>query len=95
MRVKVTTFNSLSLTTRLASCLLVNLPTPQTTALRQWYDQNQHEIAQLIEESSYKNSTKLQPPPKNNDIISIGNAMSILKNVKTAWIRGNASLPPE
>ncbi|XP_071911901.1 replication protein A 70 kDa DNA-binding subunit B-like isoform X2 [Coffea arabica] len=95
MRVKVTTFNYLSLTTRLASCLLVNPPTSQATVLRQWYDQNRQQIAQLIEEGSYKDSTKLLPPPKNNDIISIENAVSMLKNVKTAWIRGNTSFAAE
>ncbi|XP_071925647.1 replication protein A 70 kDa DNA-binding subunit B-like [Coffea arabica] len=95
MKVKVTTFNYLSLTTRLASCLLVNPPTPQATVLRQWYDQNRQEIAQLIEETSYKDSTKLLPPAKNDDIISVDNAVSMLKNVKTAWIRGNISLIAE
>ncbi|XP_071927541.1 replication protein A 70 kDa DNA-binding subunit B-like [Coffea arabica] len=93
MRVKVTTFNYLYLTTRLASCLLVNPPTPQATVLR--YGQNQQKIAQLIEEASYKDSTKLLPLPKNNDIISVENAVSILKNVKTVWIRGNTSLAAE
>ena len=41
------------------------------------------EIAQLIEEASYKDSTKLLPLPKNNDIISVENAMRILKSVNT------------
>ncbi|XP_071906006.1 replication protein A 70 kDa DNA-binding subunit B-like [Coffea arabica] len=95
MRVKVTTFNYLSLTTRLASCLLMNPSTSEATVLRQWYDQNRQQIAQLIEEGSYKDSTKLLPPPKNNDIISVENAVSMLKNVKTAWIRENTSLAAE
>ncbi|XP_027113620.1 replication protein A 70 kDa DNA-binding subunit B-like [Coffea arabica] len=43
---------------------------------------------------TYKDSSKLLPPPSANDMISVANALNTLKDVKTSWITGKISLIP-
>ncbi|XP_027168908.1 replication protein A 70 kDa DNA-binding subunit B-like isoform X1 [Coffea eugenioides] len=94
MKLKITTFNYLSLTTKPGSGLLINPPSSEANALKEWYNANKEEIAELIQQMAYKDSSKLLPPPSADDIISVANAFNTLKDVKTAWITGKISLSP-
>nr|XP_027076920.1 replication protein A 70 kDa DNA-binding subunit B-like [Coffea arabica] len=96
MKLKITTFNYLSLTTKLGSGLLINPPTSEANALKEWYNANKEkeEIGELIKQMAYKDSSKLLPPSSTNEMISVANALNTLKDVKTAWITGKTSLTP-
>lgn len=64
MRLKVTTFNCLSLTTRATSGLMINPPITQDLQMDEWYNTNREELQQLVETESYKNSDILLPYPE-------------------------------
>ncbi|CDP12393.1 unnamed protein product [Coffea canephora] len=94
IKLKITTFNYLSLTTKPGSSHLINPPTSEANVLKEWYNANKEEITELIQQMAYKDSSKLLPSPSANDIISVANALNTLKDVKTAWIIGKISLTP-
>ncbi|CAA0811536.1 Unknown protein [Striga hermonthica] len=92
MRVKVTTFHALSLSTRTASSILINPPTPDAAALKHWYLQNKEVVSELIATEAYKNPVILLPPPKSEDIKTIATLLSPNNGVHTAWIQGSVAM---
>ncbi|GER27370.1 DNA replication factor A protein 1 [Striga asiatica] len=89
MRVKVTTFHGLSLSTRAASSILINPLTPAATSsilinpltpaattLKHWCLQNKPAVLELIATDAYKKAAILLPPPKSEDIKTIATLLS-------------------
>ncbi|CAA0830555.1 HXXXD-type acyl-transferase family protein [Striga hermonthica] len=93
MRIKVTTFNSLSLTTRLPTCILINPPMQEAINLKQWYIDHKTEVARLIEDNAFANTSILLPPPNGNDVITVQAALrSLNKTVKATWVQGQVTM---
>ncbi|CAA0823512.1 Unknown protein [Striga hermonthica] len=59
LRVRVTTYNGISLSTRVQSTIMMNPPLPEVTTLKQWYINNKVEIGQLIFAGAYKGVSAL------------------------------------
>ncbi|GER39692.1 replication protein A 70 kDa DNA-binding subunit [Striga asiatica] len=71
MRVRVTTYNGISLSTRAQSAIMINPPLPEVTTLKQWYITNKVEIGQLIFAGAYKDISALLLPPMPDRIITL------------------------
>ncbi|CAI9263146.1 unnamed protein product [Lactuca saligna] len=95
MRVKVTTFYGLSLSTKGASAILINPPVTAELQLKAWYNENRSEIQELLNKESYKDVDLLLPYPQEPDILPIATAIERLKNGKPTWMRGNLRLQHE
>ncbi|XP_027109413.2 replication protein A 70 kDa DNA-binding subunit B-like [Coffea arabica] len=92
MRVKVSTFNSLSLTTIGLSCILINPPVHDELPRREWYSIHKDEVKILLEAKAYKDPEFLLPPPNQEDIKTIHDALISFGTQKTAWISGTVQL---
>ncbi|CAA0841939.1 Unknown protein [Striga hermonthica] len=92
MRVRVTTFNLLSVTTTYQSNIMINPPMAEAATLKQWYLKHKDEVSHLLELKVYKDPEFLLPPPNESEIISVQTALKNLHILKTAWIRGTAVL---
>ncbi|GJY10001.1 replication protein A 70 kDa DNA-binding subunit B-like protein [Tanacetum coccineum] len=93
MRLKVTTFNCLSLSTRGSSGLMIDPPVTHDLQMQEWYNANKAELEELLNKKSYKNSDILLPYPKDEDIISISTVVASLRTLNASWIKGKISLP--
>ncbi|CDP04345.1 unnamed protein product [Coffea canephora] len=62
MRIKVTTFNSLSSTSRLSSCILYNPPVPEDMQMNEWYAAHKQELKNMLEANAFKDTSLLLPP---------------------------------
>ncbi|GER52214.1 DNA helicase homolog [Striga asiatica] len=80
-RVRVTTFNLLSLTTTHLSTIMINPPMAESVSLKQWYIDHKEEVNHQLELKVYENPEFLLPPPNESQIISVHSA---LKNLQTA-----------
>ncbi|GER30139.1 replication protein A 70 kDa DNA-binding subunit [Striga asiatica] len=78
MRIKVTTFNCLSLTTRLPTCILINPPMQEAVNLKQWYIEHKAEVAHLMENKAFMNASVLSPPPNDNHVVTVQAALRSL-----------------
>ncbi|CAA0807647.1 Unknown protein [Striga hermonthica] len=88
MRVKVTTLNGISLSTRSHSAVLINPPTAEANSLKEWYLQNQTEVAHLISTEAYKNISVLLPHPPPEKIVAIRTLLEDKNDLPTVWIQG-------
>ncbi|KAL7619166.1 hypothetical protein Lser_V15G01110 [Lactuca serriola] len=95
LRLKVTTFNSISLTTKPNSGLLINPPVRDDLQLRTWYNNNRKEINDLLSVTNYRRNDFLLPYPAETNISSIVSATSHFDTMKTAWVKGTLSLPEQ
>lgn len=84
MKIKVSIFNNLSLTTIGLSSILINPPVQEELSLRQWYSIHKQEVKDLLEAKTYKNPTFLLPVPKPEDIKTIHEAQTSFATQKTA-----------
>ncbi|GER41328.1 replication protein A 70 kDa DNA-binding subunit A [Striga asiatica] len=80
MRVKVTTFNLLSVRTTHINTMMINPPMAEVITLKQWYIDHKEEVNHQLELKVYKNPEFLLPPPNESEIISVHSA---LKNLQT------------
>ncbi|XP_027120942.1 replication protein A 70 kDa DNA-binding subunit B-like [Coffea arabica] len=92
MRVKVSTFNTLSLTTIGLSSILINPPLHDEFILHEWYSIHKDEVKTLFETKAYKDPELLLPLPNEGDIKNIHDALISFGTQKTAWITGTAQL---
>ncbi|GER56622.1 replication protein A 70 kDa DNA-binding subunit A, partial [Striga asiatica] len=84
---------SLSISTKQPTCILINPPMAETTNLKQWYNGNRDFVEESIKACTYKDPNILLPPPADEDILNIGIALSVLKkDQKTAWVQGTLKL---
>ncbi|CAI9286631.1 unnamed protein product [Lactuca saligna] len=95
LRLKVTTFNSISLTTKPNSGLLINPPVRDDLQLRTSYNNNRKEINDLLSVTNYRRNDFLLPYPAETNISSIVSATSHFDTMKTAWVKGTLSLPEQ
>ncbi|GER41132.1 replication protein A 70 kDa DNA-binding subunit [Striga asiatica] len=93
LRVKVTTFNVISLSTRAPSAILINPPMAAADELKQWYSQHKNEIDDMIGRAAYKDTTILLPYPSTDNVLSVHTMLSGVNNVRAAWIKGCVTLP--
>ncbi|KAI3767793.1 hypothetical protein L2E82_18201 [Cichorium intybus] len=93
LRLGVTTFNSVSLTTKSTSVFLINPPVSEDLQLRQWYDNHRTEIQELVRTRNFRNNELLLPYPNDEDTTSIIKAVESFENSKTAWVTGKITLP--
>ncbi|GER33943.1 replication protein A 70 kDa DNA-binding subunit A [Striga asiatica] len=84
MRIKVTTFNGLSLSTKVGACLMVNPPMAAAAELKQWYIENKNHVTQLVIEETYRNTDKLIPMPEMTAIVTVHNAVAVMRSVPLA-----------
>ncbi|GJX20348.1 hypothetical protein Tco_0223025 [Tanacetum coccineum] len=90
MRLKVTTFNCLSLTTtRGMSGFMINPPVSPDLQMQPLYNENKLELRELLEKEAYKNSDMLFAYPKEEDIVSLATAY---KTRNASWVKGKISL---
>lgn len=94
IRVKVTTFNNLSLSTIRLSTICINPPVQEEVPLRQWYNTHKEEIKHLLDAKAYKNATLPLPPPKHEDIKRIRDMQASIGTQRVAWISGDIALTP-
>ncbi|CAA0810473.1 Unknown protein [Striga hermonthica] len=80
MRVRVTTFNGLSLSTKSISAILINPPMPEANELKQWYIQNRLEIDNLITAKAFTDPAALLPRPLDENIMTIENYLNPANN---------------
>ncbi|XP_071937211.1 replication protein A 70 kDa DNA-binding subunit B-like [Coffea arabica] len=92
LRVKVTTFNTLSFTTRYSSGILISPPLPDDLSLRQWFSLNKEEIRNLLDAKTYNDANCLLPPPNEEDIKAISNFQASFPVQKAAWVQGTVKL---
>ncbi|CAH1450537.1 unnamed protein product [Lactuca virosa] len=94
LRLKVTTFNSISLTTRPNTAFMINPPVSvsEDLQLRKWYLDNRTEIDELLRMENHKNTELLLPYPPDDVILSIGVVTASPNIFKTAWIKGRLGL---
>nr|XP_027124128.1 replication protein A 70 kDa DNA-binding subunit D-like [Coffea arabica] len=90
LRVKATSY-ALTLSTKFASCILINPPIQEGPPLRQWAAENNEAIVKAITEKTYESPLELLPPPNAEDITHIG-AIVTAPQKKAFWIRGTAKL---
>ncbi|CAI9094065.1 OLC1v1029721C1 [Oldenlandia corymbosa var. corymbosa] len=94
-KLRASTFNVLSLTTRPSSALIINAPTKTRDALRDWYQTNKEEIIGMIEGQAYKNTDILLPRPLEQTISTINQALRLFnKKFYTAWVKVKTTLAP-
>ncbi|GER47737.1 replication protein A 70 kDa DNA-binding subunit [Striga asiatica] len=94
LRVKVTTFNGISLSTRAPCAILINPPLVQQLSLSNgWYSQHKNEIDNMIGRAAYKDTTILIHYPSTDNVLSVHTMLSGIKNVRAAWIKGCVTLP--
>ncbi|CAA0841871.1 Unknown protein [Striga hermonthica] len=91
-RVRVTTFNLLSISTTPLGTIMINPPMAEAVALKQWYIDHKEEVNQQLKLKVYESAEFLLPPPNESDIISVCSALKNLHILKTAWVRGKAGL---
>ncbi|KAI3718449.1 hypothetical protein L6452_19321 [Arctium lappa] len=91
LRLKVSSFNGLSLTTRNGSGILINPPVSEDLQLNNRYiptddryHENRSEIEKLLDQKAFRNMDALLPPPKQIDIIPIATYLANLKTQKTS-----------
>ncbi|XP_071927037.1 replication protein A 70 kDa DNA-binding subunit D-like isoform X1 [Coffea arabica] len=92
LRVKVTTFNTLSFTTRYSSGILINSPLPDDLSFKQWFTLNKEEIRNLLDAKTYSDANCLLPPPNEEDIKAISTFQALFLVQKTAWVQGTVKL---
>ncbi|CDP16965.1 unnamed protein product [Coffea canephora] len=92
LRVKVTTFNTLSFTTRYSSGILINSPLPDDLSFKQWFTLNKEEIRNLLDAKTYSDANCLLPPPNEEDIKAISTFQASFLVQKTAWVQGTVKL---
>ncbi|CAA0842067.1 Unknown protein [Striga hermonthica] len=85
MRVRVTTFNGISLSTKSTSALLINPPTPEANDLKQWYIQNRLDIDNLIIARAFTDPAALLPRPPAENIMSIETYLNPATNVSAQY----------
>ncbi|KAL7603866.1 hypothetical protein Lser_V15G17117 [Lactuca serriola] len=89
LKLKVTTFNGVSLTMRNSFGIMINPPSTQDQELRNWYNENKSEVSKLLEQKAYKNTDLLLPYPEEEDVISIAEAtepMTTSIDADNTWI---------
>ncbi|CAA0842775.1 Unknown protein, partial [Striga hermonthica] len=82
----------LSVTTTHLGTIMINPPMAETVVLKQWYIEHKEEVNRQLELKVYENPEFLLPPPNETEIISVHSALQNLQTLKTAWVRGKASL---
>ncbi|GJU57873.1 ATP-dependent DNA helicase PIF1-like protein [Tanacetum coccineum] len=82
---------SLSLSTRGSSGLMIDPPVTHDLQMQEWYNANKAELEELLNKKSYKNSDILLPYPKDEDIISISTVVASLRNWKISLPRQDRS----
>ncbi|CAH1417086.1 unnamed protein product [Lactuca virosa] len=94
IRVKITTFYGLSLSTANGSSILINPPVSADQRLDNWFQQNSKEINCLLQRETYEDTDILLPHPKEEDIHPIAIASARIENVsKPKWVKGTLNLP--
>ncbi|GER55565.1 replication protein A 70 kDa DNA-binding subunit [Striga asiatica] len=88
MRIRVTTFNGLSLSTKTGTCLMINPPIVAADRLKQWYADNKATVMKLVEEGMYKDTDKLFPYPSSSEIVTVQRAIASIRYTKTCWVAG-------
>ncbi|GER28383.1 F-box and associated interaction domains-containing protein [Striga asiatica] len=63
-----------------------------TTLRRHLYTENRSFVVNSIKAGTYKDPTILFSPPADQDILDIETALAILKDEKTAWVKGTLKL---
>ncbi|GER42068.1 replication protein A 70 kDa DNA-binding subunit A [Striga asiatica] len=79
MRVRVTTFNLLSVTTTNATTIMINPPMAEAVTLKQWYIDHKEEVNHQLELKVYQDPEFLLPPPNESEIISVNSALNNLQ----------------
>nr|XP_027125531.1 uncharacterized protein LOC113742040 [Coffea arabica] len=92
LRVKVTTFNTLSFTTRYSSGILISPPLPDDLSFKQWFTLNKEEIQNLLNAKTYSDANCLLPPPNEEDIKAISTFQASFPIQKAAWVQGTVKL---
>ncbi|KAJ9568234.1 hypothetical protein OSB04_004200, partial [Centaurea solstitialis] len=93
LRLKVTTFNGLSLTTKASSRLLVNPPVSEELQMQHWYNSHKTEVQELLERKDFKNNNLLLPYPSDEDITPITKVVDSFGMSSSSWVTGKLSLP--
>ncbi|XP_071903396.1 replication protein A 70 kDa DNA-binding subunit B-like isoform X1 [Coffea arabica] len=92
LRVKVTTFNTLSFTTRYSSGILISPPLPDDFSFKQWFTLNKEEIQNLLNAKTYSDANCFLPPPNEEDIKAISTFQASFPIQKAAWVQGTVKL---
>nr|XP_027121389.1 uncharacterized protein LOC113738402 [Coffea arabica] len=92
LRVKVTTFNILSFTTRYSSGILISPPLPDDLSFKQWFTLNKEEIQNLLNAKTYSDANYLLPPPNEEDIKAISTFQASFPIQKATWVQGTVKL---
>ncbi|CAA0824125.1 Unknown protein [Striga hermonthica] len=92
MRVRVTTFNGISLSTKPPSAILINPATPEANEVKQWYMQNRLEVDDFIAGKAFTDTNILLLRPPVEDIVGIQTLFNPANNVRAAWIEGHITL---
>lgn len=91
LRVKVSSYHTLNLSTKYASCILVNPPIQEAPEIKSWADANQQQIRELLIQRAFEDRAKLLPIPQPDEITTITDLLHFPLQ-KAYWIRGKAQL---
>ncbi|XP_027166146.1 replication protein A 70 kDa DNA-binding subunit B-like [Coffea eugenioides] len=87
LRVRVTSYHAMHLSTKFSSSILINPPIQQANDLRNWCSHNQEEIARFIAERTYADRLKLLPVPDDDRVITSSDLTAVVE-ARPYWIRG-------
>nr|XP_027064184.1 replication protein A 70 kDa DNA-binding subunit B-like isoform X2 [Coffea arabica] len=88
LRLRVSSYHTLNLSTKFGSSVLVNPPIQQGSMLRQWAMENKTQINDLITQRAYLNRTSLLPQPTEDELCTIKEFLN-LPMKKAYWIQGS------
>ncbi|KAL2944562.1 Replication protein A 70 kDa DNA-binding subunit B [Bienertia sinuspersici] len=90
MRLKVVSFNGITLATRSSSTFLINIATPETNALQELL-QNEEKIQSVTNNSRVPYTTPMKDP-NVADVIQISILLADDKNASSWWIKASTSI---
>ncbi|XP_071911774.1 replication protein A 70 kDa DNA-binding subunit B-like isoform X2 [Coffea arabica] len=91
LRIKATSYHTLNLSTKFATCILINPPTAQANALRTWSSKNQEAFLKFIAERTYADRLNLLPAPVDDRVVTI-KSLTTTNTKRPCWIRGIPNL---
>nr|XP_027108928.1 replication protein A 70 kDa DNA-binding subunit B-like [Coffea arabica] len=91
LRIKVSSYHTLNLSTKFGSSILLNPPIQQAADLKHWAIENEAEIKKLIAEKAYHNRVKLLSQPRDDELTTIQDFLAF-PTKKAYWLRGTPKL---
>nr|XP_027099826.1 replication protein A 70 kDa DNA-binding subunit B-like isoform X2 [Coffea arabica] len=91
LKVKVSSYHTVNLSTKPGSAILINPPIEQAATIKSWIQDNRAKIEQMLLEKTYENRAVLLPMPPIEELTSIRDFLN-LPLQKSCWLQGTPTL---